>query len=616
MPIAPFESFTRGGAVKDLYGGYPAYVGVRAAELAASGIAGPTGFFAAAELDPDEVDHVYIKPWPSCRSTHAALTAFETLLPLVRPVVSIHVETYRFAAELTADADPSTPIGAKTSIPQALEELAGQPLADRVAVTIAPRQDRFARVTVRFDDGTEMSAQTSEPRSETDVRGKLRRLAGDRAAAIEAAVDGLEDAASVRNLVSTLGPAVRLRFASARRRSTPVGQTALDEMASWAVATESIPDAVAHAARRVLMDQVGVSHAGVGRIAPLARGEPTATVWSTGDAVFAPDAALANRFAGDDLELTAGPEIGAAAVAAGELADRTLGDVLVAMAVASELESYLRGWLQIAVERHELHPPAVFGAFAATAVASKLLGLDRDRFAGALAASLALTPQSPYASFAHGATGKWLYGAWSQKLGVQCALWARAGMTGARSTLEGRRGIAQALLHELAPAPAFRPNVASIANVTFKPFPCSRACHPALTAIEHIGPIDSGRIERIEVWSYPFSVDLEERSTKSNPIAAQMSISAMVARTLGTGAPVTVRREGTDGLPRVRRARVRITLTDGTVHERASEAKWSADSPATDDELRERFVSATRGRRVFDPWDAPATTPVGEVYRG
>jgi 2-methylcitrate dehydratase PrpD len=53
------------------------YVGVRAAELAQNGIEGPKAFFASTELDPNEVDHVYIKPWASCRSTHAALTAFE-----------------------------------------------------------------------------------------------------------------------------------------------------------------------------------------------------------------------------------------------------------------------------------------------------------------------------------------------------------------------------------------------------------------------------------------------------------------------------------------------------------------------------------------------------------
>jgi len=207
MPIAPFESFTKGGPVKDLYGGYPAYVGVRAAELARNGVAGPKAFFDSVELDPNEVDHVYLKPWAACRSTHAALTAFEKLLPFARSVTSIRairVETYRFAAELTADSDPTTPIGAKTSIPHALAALAHQPIADRVQVTTSKKSGRHARVTVHFDDGSERSAETSEPRSEEDPRGKFRHLAGERAHAIEAAVDALPRAADVSDLVAAL----------------------------------------------------------------------------------------------------------------------------------------------------------------------------------------------------------------------------------------------------------------------------------------------------------------------------------------------------------------------------------------------------------------------------
>lgn len=207
MPMAPFESFTRGGAVKDLYGGYPAYVGVRAAELAQNGIVGPRDFFEHDELDVNEVDHVYIKPWASCRSTHAALTAFEKLLPSIPSTAvidSVHVETYRFASELTADADATTAIGKKTSIPHALEDLAGRPLADLVEVTTSSREGRYARVTVRLDDGSELSAETDAPRSETDVRGKFRKLARDRARAIEAAVDGLPESPDVSNLSASL----------------------------------------------------------------------------------------------------------------------------------------------------------------------------------------------------------------------------------------------------------------------------------------------------------------------------------------------------------------------------------------------------------------------------
>lgn len=390
----------------------------------------------------------------------------------------------------------------------------------------------------------------------------------------------------------------------------------LRELASWGVGVDSIPPDVEHAARRLLMDQVGVSVAGGKSLAPLARGTPSATVWATGESVYAPDAALANRFAGDDLELTAGPEIGAAGVAAAEIADATLAELLVAMTVAAELEHYLRGWLQLAVERHGLHPPAVFGAFAATAVASKLLGLEEAAFAGALAAGLALTPQSPYAAFSEGATGKWLYGAWSQKLGLECTLWARTGMTGVLSTLEGSRGVAQAFLHDTSPAPEFRPNGWAITGVTFKPFPCSRACHAALTAVDKLGDVVPDAIEQVDIWSYPFSVNLEEKSTRANAIASQMSLSAMVGKHLGTNAPITVSREGSEGLPRVRKARVRVTMKNGDVCEATSEAKWSADDPATDEELRARFLESTRGRPVFDPWEVPGTTRAREMFRG
>lgn len=400
-------------------------------------------------------------------------------------------------------------------------------------------------------------------------------------------------------------------------------KAALTELAHWAVELDTIPARARHAARRVLMDQVGVSLAGGKQLDTLSTGRPSATVWSSGERRYAPDAALANRFAGDDLELTAGPEVGAAGVAAAELAGATLGALYVAIAVAGELEQYVRGWLQSAVERHGLHPPAVFGAFSAAAVATKLLRLDVDRFTGALGAALALAPQSPYVSFSRGATGKWLYGAWSQRLGVQSALWAHAGVVGADTTLEGSRGIAQAFLHRREPALPFRPPESTegwaITRVTHKAFPCSRACHPALTALEKLAHIDGNDIERAEVWSYPFSVELEKRSAKNNPIASQMSVSRIVSAALGGKVPVVVHSEGSETLPpaqRVRKARVRLTLKDGSVREEAAGAKWDASAPATDDELRHRFLEMTEGKKCFDPWKAGEDTRVVELLRG
>jgi len=220
MPLGPFESFTKGAPVKDLYGGYPAFIGVEAAFFARSGIVGPEALFeserdgigafladgahearAPLELDLDEVLHVELKPWASCRSVHASLTALEKLLPLEKDVAEIHVETYRFAAELSAESDPSTPIGAKASIPYAIETLTGKSADVTIAEDVGPRG---ARVSVRFEDGTERTAEVSSPRSEKDARKKIRRLAGNRAAVLEAAVDELPNAKNLNALTRAL----------------------------------------------------------------------------------------------------------------------------------------------------------------------------------------------------------------------------------------------------------------------------------------------------------------------------------------------------------------------------------------------------------------------------
>ena len=58
---------------------------------------------------------------------------------------------------------------------------------------------------------------------------------------------------------------------------------------------------------------------------------------------------------------------------------------------------------------------------------------------------------------------------------------------------------------------------------------------------------------------------------------------------------------------------MRIVLQDGSVREAASQAKWSAVHPATDEELRTRFLEMTRDKRRFDPWDAKDSVRVREL---
>ena len=252
LPLGPFEAFTKGAPVKDLYAGWPAFLGVTAAALAQAGLAGPVDLFEsaadgigsfllhapvddAAPPDPDELLHVQFKAYATCRSVQPALTAIEALLPIDPDAVeSIVVDTYPFAVELSRDSDSTTPIGAKTSVPYAvatcvLDGVVGpegftpaavaeplrQALARRVTVRVAADMVdplvRGARVEVRLESGEFRRAAVgatrwiaAAPATEAQLREKFRRLTGPAGAAIEQAVDTLIDAPDVTALLAAL----------------------------------------------------------------------------------------------------------------------------------------------------------------------------------------------------------------------------------------------------------------------------------------------------------------------------------------------------------------------------------------------------------------------------
>ena len=395
------------------------------------------------------------------------------------------------------------------------------------------------------------------------------------------------------------------------------------------------------------MDQVGISLSGhelMGRhptvdFAERMTGTPAATMWCEGTMVHAPYAALANRCAGDELELCAGPECVAAAVAAGEMADASVGDLLDAIVVAAEVEEYLRGWLMIPMERHGLHPPAVLGAIASATASGRLLHLEPEPLRGALATAASLTPQSAYTAFSSGASGKALYGGWGQMLGLWAAMWSGTGMVGPATALDGTRGIAQAFLDAVEPvvAPPFEPDGLAITRVTFKAYPCNRASHAALAALDqldHDTSLDWNDIESVSVETYPYAVDLDRRSVGDTPIAAQLSIRTTIALRLVFGALEPARafttqtledprvrelaRKVTVGvLPnmtrdgaRVRTARVEVRMSGGSRHQAHAEATWSVGAPATDTELRRRFERFTNNSPSFDPWIVDDVTRV------
>ncbi|MFN8523504.1 MAG: MmgE/PrpD family protein [Chloroflexota bacterium] len=436
-------------------------------------------------------------------------------------------------------------------------------------------------------------------------------------------------------------------------RSAPIAV----QIADWAHAqsAETVPAGALHGARRLLLDRMGIAIAGhhlrptqpATALATLTPGSPAATIWGSGDSAFAPYAALANGCASEQLELASGPDCVEAAVAVGEGPESSLGEVLLAIAVGAEVGAYFRSWLGEAVERNGLHPPALLGALSSAIAAGTLLRLRVEELAGALSGAACLLPQAPFASFSAGATGKVLYGGWPAMLGVWSALWAQSGTIGATTSLEGSRGIAQALLHagQAVQPPAFQPPAESweVERIQFKPFPCSRSSHPALTALETLGPLNAEAIERIEVQTYPYAVELAQRVRGNAPIAEQMRLSTTLAlhvvdgrlrpghsftperladpriRALANRVSVSTAPEFETAGARVRGARVRVVFSDGSLRLAiAREPRWGPSALATDVELLARhhdlIAAAPRVRRPrLDIMASPMTTPIRAI---
>jgi 2-methylcitrate dehydratase PrpD len=258
-PIAPYEVFTRGGLVKDMYGGWPAFLGVTAASLGQAGLTGPDTIFEGKfgygnilnpNLDPEsivvglgsrfEIMDTYFKRYPSSRATHAPIDAALELAN-TRPINfqeldEIVVRTYGYAAKVASNNSPRDVVAAKTSIPFTValalrdkevnarpfstESLANQPLMNvvkKVRVEVDPEYDqryptlRGAKIFVRTKQGVGYEAHTDIPKGDPEnpldsaqLEAKFEDLATKlvskrRASSIMHEVQNLE---KIRNLTS------------------------------------------------------------------------------------------------------------------------------------------------------------------------------------------------------------------------------------------------------------------------------------------------------------------------------------------------------------------------------------------------------------------------------
>lgn len=231
--VSPFQAFTEGAAVKDIYGGWPSFVGTFAAQMAHEGFSGPAKLFegpkgfcrnVANVYDVEKITkdlgtqwrilETYFKKHASCSFSHttmdAVLDIVESHRVAVQDIQKVFIKTHRFASDLTEKNPPSLS-AKKSSIPYCAalaimkkrvfldefdltpsEEKEVSALAQKVTVFLDPELDRVhaadeARrpsvVEIVLKNGDVFSARKDaakgwpeDPLSASELRDKFNQL--------------------------------------------------------------------------------------------------------------------------------------------------------------------------------------------------------------------------------------------------------------------------------------------------------------------------------------------------------------------------------------------------------------------------------------------------------
>lgn len=414
---------------------------------------------------------------------------------------------------------------------------------------------------------------------------------------------------------------------------------ALEAMAAFVVSATP-PEPARARARVAVTDTIGVALAGVNEPAPAAvravlidSVDAPCAVWGCGTRASATDAALANGTAAHALDYDdmcfvslAHPSapLVPAALAAAELTGRSGRAALDAYVVGFEVEArlgrvmnprhYQRGW----------HCTSTIGAIGAAAAASRLLRLDANGTAHALAiaASSAAGLKENF-----GTMVKPLHAGLAARDGVLAALLARSGLTASASAFEGAQGFLHAmdseredLAHETADL-GRRWEILDT-GITVKLYPSCAGTHPALDALLDLRAAHAFAAEdvaRIEIDVDPVvptillydrpATGLEAKFSMPFCAAAAIVYGRVGVDTFDAGAlgdpriasvmdRVTMRVDDAigRGVPPLTHARVRVHLHDGrTASAEAHGARGYPDLPASDADLRAKFMAcATR----------------------
>ena len=415
------------------------------------------------------------------------------------------------------------------------------------------------------------------------------------------------------------------------------------DLARWssALCLDDLPEDVRHSTRLRVLDILGLSLAGADT--PLGRATRTAattlsppgpcTIVGTGERVGVTHAALANGTFSQALEYDdthnesivhmSSPAL-AASLAIAETVPVSGADLMTAMALGNEISCRVGSVGSGQFHKRGFHPTGLFGAFGATYLSSRLLGLDADATAraagicGSLAAGI-------LECWVDGTDTKFLHAGWAAQSGVSSAHLARAGATGAIQVFEGRFGFFASHLQAPDRPPDFARLVDGLGthwesrNASFKPFPSAHVIHPYIDAVlrlrrEH--GLRPGDIERIDCPVTQFIVGIvcepvEEKVAPATRSHCRVSLQHTLAEALWGGSlgkdahadeyrlhpevKALARRvhyhvDPTYPGPGRFKGAARITLKDGRVVEAVEEYnRGSRENPMSEDDLRAKF---------------------------
>lgn len=280
------------------------------------------------------------------------------------------------------------------------------------------------------------------------------------------------------------------------------------DVAGWAadLTYEDLPDAVVAAARRHVLDSLGIGLASVtqpygrrfrewGGALPV---EDGATALGLPGTYPAEQAALVNGvlFHGLDFDDTYQPgivHIGAVvvptALAVAEQEGRSTDDVVTAVAIGYELHSRLGEASAGAFHRKGWHATPICGSFAAALVASRLMGHSIGETVAAL--GIVGSFASGIQEFLRDGTDtKRLHPGWAASSGVNAARFAKIGFEGPAAVWEGHYGLYATHVDE----GDFTPELVTdglgtrwnILRVSIKPYPCCHLMHAHIDAARQL----------------------------------------------------------------------------------------------------------------------------------